>query len=186
MMLKIAWTSQQQNCSFLSATSASTIKLVTPCIGSVEEWLDLLLVLDALLKDHPAPPDREHPSNDVYCGQHLHDSDRQLRLAPGALIADTGAEHGTRSWEHDVKNEANVRPHTTKAWNLRHQLPQLRVFLSVLQRGLLNIVEPLGSELARSLLVVLDFGVLFWSSESSWSCSSHCHFTFLDWLSQLI
>ena len=43
-----------------------------------EELLVLPLTLDRLLKDEPAPVDREYPANDVDAREHLNDADSQL------------------------------------------------------------------------------------------------------------
>ncbi len=72
------------------------------CISSVQELLHLGLILNTLLKNDPAPVDREKPANEVGGCEHLCDADSKLCLGPGSLVADAAAKHSASSWDKDV------------------------------------------------------------------------------------
>lgn len=96
---------------------------ITSCICSVEELLDLLSVLDAHLENEPAPVDGHNPADEVHRGEHLNDTDGELRLAPLFRVTHTTADHGARSRQDNVQDEADVGPNAAQSGQTTDQVP---------------------------------------------------------------
>ena len=139
---------------------------ITSCICSVEELLDLLSVLDAHLENEPAPVDGHNPADEVHRGEHLNDTDGELRLAPLFRVTHTTADHGARSRQDNVQDEADVGPNAAQSGQTTDQVPKLSILLPVHRHRFLGVLETLFGCIRCCSLVVLSLRVLLWLAEA--------------------
>ena len=125
----------------------------TASIGSVQELLHLLLVLDTLLEHEPSPVDGEDPADQVDRCEHLNDPNSKLSLAVLLGVSDAGADHSSDSGEDDIENEAEVRPDAGQTGNGGDQVPKFGILGTILSHSALSILEAGLGELASLILI---------------------------------
>ena len=128
-------------------------RLITTRASFREELLYFSFIFDTLLNYEVAPPDREEPANDVGGRQHLHNTNRELGLAPSTRVPDARHQHGAGARKDDVKNQADVGPGAAETRHSSHKIPQFSVLLSVLDHVGFRVVDTLLGELGCSIFV---------------------------------